>query len=571
MPDSSTHHDATSHDVASATTTRTTEESGGPRASGGALLLAGLVGAAGLIHVAMIPAHANSGLLEPIGFAVAAWAQLTLAALLFSGRAKQRTYDAVLVINAVLLGLWLWSRISGLPLVNDPVTAEPIGAIDGITAALELAAVLVAPAVRRSSAHSGTTRTWAPVIGAMAALGLATAVIVSPETAAHDHTTNGPTSLSAMGSGAATGSDGHAHGSSAAGTSSAQAQMQAVDQARCDLKLNPKSYWNEARYLGVDIYTGGELSMQADGADSIAAAVAAPDPLEGRGSPELDQLVRLTDASGTSEGAAGALVSELSTSDDSTYGAWLSWMRSANSIGHSHTTGSGDDSGGHGGHVGPQPWKAMVDESECQQLERELDRARAVALKYPTTADAEAGGWHLVTGFVPGIAAHYIKIPSVDGTFDIDAPEMLLYDGTEPDSSIVGLSYYIVHAADSEPTQGFTGANDHFHRHVGLCFSDTGVVIGDSSLSEEECAARGGRKPTSSAGWMNHVWIVPGCESPWGVFSAASPLLDRDLTDASASDGGGCKGSGVADRYDLSPGDSNSLVSAPTPLMDSNK
>ena len=46
---------------------------------------------------------------------------------------------------------------------------------------------------------------------------------------------------------------------------------------------------------------------------------------------------------------------------------------------------------------------------------------------------------------------------------------MILYDGTGDDARVVGLSYYIRHAGDAEPTQGFTGDNDHFHRHVGLC------------------------------------------------------------------------------------------------------
>ena len=28
---------------------------------------------------------------------------------------------------------------------------------------------------------------------------------------------------------------------------------------------------------------------------------------------------------------------------------------------------------------------------------------------------------------------------------------------------------------------------------------------------------------------MSHAWVVPGCESPWGVFSGATPVLDDDL------------------------------------------
>jgi hypothetical protein len=159
---------------------------------------------------------------------------------------------------------------------------------------------------------------------------------------------------------------------------------------------------------------------------------------------------------------------------------------------------------------------------------------------------------------VPGIAAHYMNFSLVDGTFNVEEPEMLLYDGTETSANIVGLSYYMIHDSDYEPTQGFTGPNDHFHRHVGLCVNGTGV-IGDSATTEQECADRGGVKQGGTGGWMSHLWIVPGCESPWGLFSGASPTLESGLTAASGTDGGGCAGSAVIDRYDLTPGSLNNV------------
>ena len=184
------------------------------------------------------------------------------------------------------------------------------------------------------------------------------------------------------------------------------------------------------------------------------------------------------------------------------------------------------------------------------QLAEELKVAREVAMTYPTAQDAMDAGWVRVTGYVPGIAAHYMNFGAVDSRFDIEVPEMILFDGTDPDSAVVGLSYYIIHEGDTEPTQGFTGPNDHFHRHVGLCIVN-GVVAGDSQTTAEECEARGGSKAGGDKQWMNHVWIVPGCESPWGMFSAASPVLDGALGRASATDGGSCAGSGVRDRYGL--------------------
>ena len=53
---------------------------------------------------------------------------------------------------------------------------------------------------------------------------------------------------------------------------------------------------------------------------------------------------------------------------------------------------------------------------------------------------------------LPDIAAHYIKYDLIDGTFEVDEPEMILYDGNGPDARVVGLSYYIWHEGDAEPT-----------------------------------------------------------------------------------------------------------------------
>ena len=49
------------------------------------------------------------------------------------------------------------------------------------------------------------------------------------------------------------------------------------------------------------------------------------------------------------------------------------------------------------------------------------------------SSDAETAGYKNVTPYVPLIGAHYMRFLTVDGTFDIEQPEMLLYDGTQPD------------------------------------------------------------------------------------------------------------------------------------------
>ncbi len=384
----------------------------------------------------------------------------------------------------------------------------------------------------------------------MAALGLATTVITSPDAAGH----GGP--------GYDDGGGEHA------------ALMEQIDAERCDTTFNPAAYWDEADQLGIDVYEGGAMSASdhahdadtSDGSNAEAGtyadgtsgteeadptATTRPDPNGGRGSAELDALVARTSLAEQGEIAAGQLVAELAKADDETYDHWLWWLKDSGTLAHDdHDSVAPDDAGGHGGHVGPQPWVAMTDQAECDRLAEELALARETALSYPTAADAMDAGWVRVAPYLPGIAAHYMNFDLVDGEFAVDEPEMILYDGNEPDARVVGLSYYIILDGENEPTQGFTGDNDHSHRHIGLC-QGPGGVIGDSTTTPEECEARGGTKADGSKGWMSHAWVVPGCESPWGVFSASSPVLDGALAEASGENEGGCSATAVRDRYDM--------------------
>jgi hypothetical protein len=182
--------------------------------------------------------------------------------------------------------------------------------------------------------------------------------------------------------------------------------------------------------------------------------------------------------------------------------------------GHAHSHGHG-----HGEVV---PYEPLEPEDRAE-LARQLTEAREVATRYPTVADAESAGYRAVTPYIPLIGAHYMNFLLVDGTFDVSQPEMLLYDGTDPESQIVGLSYYVL--GDTEP-EGFAGPNDHWHRHIGLCIDpDRTFVVGDEQTTEEECERRGGVKVDGRDGWMVHAWVVPGWESPQGVFSAENAQL----------------------------------------------
>lgn len=495
--------------------------------------LAGLSVGAAVIHFAMTPIHASSGWQDPLGFAAAGWFQLLVAGAVLAGRAGRRTFQAAVLGNVAIIAVWAWSRTVGLPWGETPGVAEEVGAIDAAAVALQVGVIVVA--LRLLVAPDAPRRSvLAPTMAAIAALGLATTVIASPDAAEHGH------------------------GDQLTGLDALRAE---IDEERCDLGFNPPAYWQEASYLGIDTYWGnnppaveGEAAggHGHGGESSSVTTTTEPDPNGGRGTAGLDELVSATDLAATSEILAATFVSTLSDASDEDYDAWLWWLRSSGALQHEHSsTHTEEDGSGHGGHVGPQPWVAMTDQAQCDQLADELDLARETALSFPTAQDALDAGYQRTTPYLPGIAAHYMKYDLVDGVFEIDQPEMLLYDGNGPEAAIVGLSYYLYHKGDSKPTQGFTGDNDHGHRHLGLCSARGGGVIGDSTTSAEDCEARGGTKSDGSAGWMSHAWVVPGCESPWGVFSAATPVLDQHLQEGSGVDGGSCASSNVRDRYGM--------------------
>jgi hypothetical protein len=153
-------------------------------------------------------------------------------------------------------------------------------------------------------------------------------------------------------------------------------------------------------------------------------------------------------------------------------------------------------------------------------LAQQLTTARDHAMQYPTVADATAAGYRLAGGFAPGSGAHYVGGPMTgSGPFDPNAVQSLIYVGTSPTSKIVGLMYY----AMGDAPEGFAGPNDHWHRHSSVCtkFANGQIDVpfpADADVTREQCTAVGGIF-MSITGYMVHAWVVPGWESPQGVFS----------------------------------------------------
>jgi hypothetical protein len=166
--------------------------------------------------------------------------------------------------------------------------------------------------------------------------------------------------------------------------------------------------------------------------------------------------------------------------------------------------------------------------AEQSELNVQLAAAKTVAREYPTVKDALAAGYAMSTVYVPCIGAHYTNIRFADH-FDPAHPSELLYEGTTPDSKIVGLSYLVWHTGGPPP--GFAGPNDRWHQHNangGLCLKGAVVVAGEES-TRQQCAAMGGRKTLLTDVWMVHAWVVPDITCVWGVFSGECPNLGGSL------------------------------------------
>jgi hypothetical protein len=166
----------------------------------------------------------------------------------------------------------------------------------------------------------------------------------------------------------------------------------------------------------------------------------------------------------------------------------------------------------------PDPWVPMTDAGAT--LGHQLQTARDAAARYPTVAEALADGYQLSSLYVPGQGAHFSKMPAMDGDFDPAEPEMLMFDGTVPESRLMGMSYFIISRDALPDGVGFAGDNDQWHKHDFVCQNTDGVAV-----SRRECDPGGTGTLVPVGGWMLHTWVVPGCESDWGLFSGANPRL----------------------------------------------
>ena len=105
-----------------------------------AVTLALCSAAAATVHFAVISEHVKEYVLFGVFFALAGLAQLLFAVLVLE-RPSRFVHAAGAVGNAGIVGMWVVSRMTGLPLGPEAGRAEAVGTADVVATALEVAIV----------------------------------------------------------------------------------------------------------------------------------------------------------------------------------------------------------------------------------------------------------------------------------------------------------------------------------------------------------------------------------------------------------------------------------------------
>jgi len=179
-------------------------------------LLAALLVGAGAVHLALAPSHFGESTVEGVGFLVAGWLQMGLAAAVVL-RPSRAVAIAVVAVSAALIAAWAISRTAGLPFGAHSGHAESVTIVDGVTVAMEaativVAAMLLSPSVRRFRSDR------AAIAGIVAVLALTSAIIAAPDARDHAAVTHGSHTHSAS-EASASGGAGHAHDTGAVAAS----------------------------------------------------------------------------------------------------------------------------------------------------------------------------------------------------------------------------------------------------------------------------------------------------------------------------------------------------------------
>jgi hypothetical protein len=98
---------------------------------------------------------------------------------------------------------------------------------------------------------------------------------------------------------------------------------------------------------------------------------------------------------------------------------------------------------------------------------RELGRVRSATARYHNISNALADGYVDIDVFIPNVGFHYLKPSFLDGAFEIERPELLVYSVNPPGNHmrLVAIEYAVPLDLSATPPEGFTGDQDVWTRN----------------------------------------------------------------------------------------------------------
>ena len=139
-------------------------------------------------------------------------------------------------------------------------------------------------------------------------------------------------------------------------------------------------------------------------------------------------------------------------------------------------------------------WTACDDDPSAPAVDRELGDVRTATTQYATLDAALAAGYADIDVVMQNMGHHYLNADLLDATFQVDAPEILVY---APDAGgtmrLVAVEYAVPFSLAEVAPEGFTGDAD----------------VWDSNETFEL--------------WTLHAWVHR--DNPDGVFASHNPTV----------------------------------------------
>jgi hypothetical protein len=150
--------------------------------------LAALSFAAGVIHLVMVPQHAQESTRMGLAFAAAGWFQIAFGIAVVVKPTRNWIRIGILA-NVVFVAIWVYSRTVGLPGWTGDGGVEKTAWADALCVGFEIAIVVVAAVVLLAPRFLERWTRSALVVGVVIGgiLVATTAVLASPSTANHSH------------------------------------------------------------------------------------------------------------------------------------------------------------------------------------------------------------------------------------------------------------------------------------------------------------------------------------------------------------------------------------------------